>query len=77
MAGQPADRLTDAQWPHALHCRAPMPGDVLRPFLRTTSLTDSRSIDVTAGNLSLIGHAALPARPVAQHAQYCYVNGPL
>jgi DNA mismatch repair protein MutL len=39
-------------------------------------LTDSRSIEVAAGDLTLTGHAALPAHARARSdAQYCYVNG--
>ena len=39
-------------------------------------LADSRSIDVAAGGLSVIGHAAHPAHSRARSdAQYCYVNG--
>ncbi|MBK9446098.1 MAG: DNA mismatch repair endonuclease MutL [Betaproteobacteria bacterium] len=39
-------------------------------------LTDSRSVEVAAGDLTLTGHAALPAHARARSdAQYCYVNG--
>lgn len=39
-------------------------------------LTDSRTVDVAAGDLRLYGHAALPAHARARSdAQYCYVNG--
>lgn len=39
-------------------------------------LADSRSVDVSAGGLSVIGHAAHPAHSRARSdAQYCYVNG--
>ncbi|MDQ5941607.1 MAG: mismatch repair protein MutL, partial [Pseudomonadota bacterium] len=39
-------------------------------------LVDSRTVDVAAGDLTLFGHAALPAHARARSdAQYCYVNG--
>ena len=39
-------------------------------------LTDSRTVEASAGPLRLTGHAALPAHARARSdAQYCYVNG--
>ncbi len=39
-------------------------------------LTDSRTVEASAGPLRLSGHAALPAHARARSdAQYCYVNG--